>query len=197
MIIDNINNLEISETEIKKYSNELKSLGYLSNGLNFLYKQVSDMESIIQERLPNNQVTVFIGNIPLASDIPQGLVACFFHWYAVSVCNFIRLIGWLVNDQDSSAALRYINQVAPNVKIWRDKVGAHFARIKPNSKDTPADLAMSVMFPISFDNDAFYAASLALTISSSGKSSTSRKDMRWSLTHTHRDLSKRFSQIKV
>ena len=119
-------------------------------------------------------------------------MACAFHWYAVTVCNYVKMIGWLTHNGDSTKARYYLKQVISPVKVWRDKVGAHFARISPLENDTPADLAKSVMFPISFDDDAFFAGSLTLTQSSGGKSSTSRQDMRWSLTHTHRNLVPRY-----
>ena len=85
-----------------------------------------------------------------------------------------------------------MERVLPQVYLWRHKVAAHFAIIDPRKADNAADLAKSVMFPISFDDDAFYANSLILTQTSGGKSSTSRQDMRWSLTYTHRSLIPRY-----
>ena len=128
--------------------------------------------------------------------IPQDLVACSFHWYAVTVCNYAKLVGWLANDGDSIKAREYMERVLPQVYLWRHKVAAHFAIIDPQTKgrhpDTAADLAKGVMFTLSFDDDAFYANSLGLTMTQKGKSSTSRHDMRWSLTYTHRNLISRY-----
>jgi len=132
------------------------------------------------------------GNAPQLHGIPQHLVACAFHWYSVTACNYVRLVGWLVNGGDTAKATEYLKHVLPEVYVWRNKVGAHFARTFPRGKDTPADLAKSVMFPISFDDDAFYAGSLVLVMTSKGQRSSSRKDMRWSLTHTHQQLSTRY-----
>jgi hypothetical protein len=132
------------------------------------------------------------GNAPQLQGIPQDLVACAFHWYSVTACNYARLVGWLVNGGDIAKATEYLKHVIPGVYVWRNKVGAHFARTSPRKEDTPADLAKSVIFPISFDDDAFYASSLVRGMSSRGQKSSSRKDMRWSLTHTHQELARRY-----
>jgi len=119
-------------------------------------------------------------------------VACAFHWYAVTVCNYIRMVGWLTYGQNPTNARKYVERVIPAVYVWRNKVAAHFAVPDPKKEDSAADLAMSVMFPISFYDNAFYAGLLKLSIGEGGKSSTSRGDMRWSLTHTHYDLTPRY-----
>lgn len=102
------------------------------------------------------------------------------------------MVGWLAAGGDSTKADDYVRRVLPAVHIWRNKVGAHFAKVKPKKEDIPADLALSVLFPISFGGDAFYAGSLILSLGKGGKSSTSRRDMRWSLTHAHRELIGRY-----
>jgi len=190
--IDYIDNLELTDDEAKMHYNELLSLSYLAKGLEFLYKQVGKLEAQIAANLGKNIKVSMFGNAPQLKGIPQDLVACAFHWYAVTICNYVKMVSWLVYSEDSTKATDYLKQVVPPVKLWRDKVGAHFARISPRKDDTPADLAKSVIFPISFDDDAFYTGSWRLTLSKGGKSSTSRQDMRWSLTHTHRNLIPRY-----
>ncbi len=195
MIIDHIDNLELTEAQEKNYANELHSINYLARGLEFLYAQVQSVEAEVIKRLAKDKQVFIFGNAPEMQGINQDLVACAFHWYAVTVCNYVKMVGWLANGGSSPRARDYLMCVLPEVYVWRNKVGAHFARIDPRTEDTPADLAMSVMFPISFDGDAFYAHSLKLTLSTKGKSTTSRRDMRWSLTHTHRNLIPRYWPI--
>lgn len=195
--IDYINNLEITDDEAKKRHNELLSLSYLAKGLDFLYNQVGKLEAQIAENLGKDIKVSMFGNAPQLKGIPQDLVACAFHWYAVTICNYVKMVGWLAYSEDSTKATDYLKQVVPPVKLWRDKVGAHFARISPRKDDTPADLAMSVISPIPFDDDAFYAGSLRLSLSEGGILSTSRPDMRWSLTHTHRNLIPRYWPSKL
>lgn len=192
MVIDHIDKLDLPENKAEKYFNELRSLDYLARGLWFLYYQVLNIEAKIAEGVGKDKQVFIFGNAPQLEAIPQDLVACAFHWYAVTVCSYVKMVGWLAYDQDSSKATDYLEKVISPVKLWRDKVGAHFARTSPRKDDTPADLAKSVMFPISFDDDAFYAASFTPAPSSRGKSFTSRRDMRWSLTHTHRALILRY-----
>ena len=214
MIIDYADNLGLPDEDTEQYFNELRSLEYLSTGLNFLNAQVQRIEAEISGRMGKDKVVQMYGIAPALEGVPQDLVACAFHWYSVTACNYVKLVGWLVNGGDTSRATKYLRHVLPEVCIWRNKVGAHFARIDPRKEDTPADLAKSVMFPTSFDDDAFYVDSLVFTIASgdqkhprpegipdwrwrllmmSGRErSSSRRDMRWSLTHTHERLSARY-----
>ena len=188
MIIDYVDNLEIPDEAAEQQFNELRSLEYLSKGLNFLNAQVQRLESEIRDRLGNDRIVRMYGSAPELEGIPQDFVACAFHWYSVTACNYVKLAGWLINGGDTSKATKYLQHVLPQLHIWRNKVGAHFARIDPRPEDTPADLAKSVIFPISFDDDAFFEASLVLTIGGS----SSGLDLRWSLTHTDDRLSARY-----
>jgi hypothetical protein len=192
MILDHVEKLELDQLLVNTRANEMRSLAYLGEGLQFLYLQVKRMEETVSSQIdPNLRVQVF-GNHPLLKSVPLGMVACAFHWYSVSACNYARLVGWLGNDGDTGKADEYVRRVIPSVRLWRNKVAAHFAATDPRPEDTPADLAMSVIFPVSFDDDAFYANSLTLSLRRSGSSSSSRTDMKWSLTHTHRELTARY-----
>ena len=195
MIIDHIDNLELQSDEVEQYFNELQSLQYLSIGLSFLSDQVQELETIVRNRIGKDHVVEVYGNHPDLNGIPQELVACSFHWYSVTACNYVRLVGWLVSGGNKKKAKEYLQRVLPEVYIWRNKVGAHFARFDPRNDDTPADLANSVIFPISFSDDAFYANRLRLSIKSRGQTSSSRQDMSWSLTRTHEQLSARYGFI--
>ena len=215
MIIDHIDKLELSDEQVEQHYNELRALDRLWVGLSNLDYNVRKMEAEAGERLGiKTKVVHSFGNNPRLEGIPQDLVACAFDWYSITACNYVKLTGWLLNAGDTRKANEYLQNVIPEVYVWRNKVGAHFALTDPRPDDTPADLAKSVMFPISFDDDAFYAGSLVLTIASEGQErpkpegipnwrwrlfmmsgrerSSSRKDMRWSLTHTHRQLSSRY-----
>jgi hypothetical protein len=190
-VIDYIANLKLSDAQEKRHFNELRSLAYLATGLRFLYEQVQRVEAEVIKRLPKDKQVGIFGNAQEMQGINQDLVACAFHWYAVTVCNYAGLVGWLAYGDDKTKVLAYLKRVLPQVYVWRNKIGAHFARHSPEN-DNPADLAMSVIFPIGFESDAFYSQPFTLTITKGGKQSTSRQDMRWSLTHTHCDLIPRY-----
>ena len=190
--LDYVDRLELQDEDLERYFNEIRSLNYLSQGLSFLDAQVQKIEATVIEKLPKNlQVSVF-GNHPDLAEVPQDLIACAFHWYSVTACNYVKLIGWMADERDSYQASEYVRQVLPEVHVWRNKIGAHFARINPRKEDTPADLAQSVMFPISFFDDAFYSNQLKLTIRSKNQTTSSRNDMTWSLTGVHRQLTLRY-----
>jgi len=145
-VIDHIANLKLSDEQEKGQFNELRSLAYLATGLRFLYEQVQSVEAEVIKRLPKDKRISIFGDAPEMQGINQDLVACAFHWYAVTVCNYVKMVGWLANNGNSSGARDYMQCVLPQVYLWRHKVAAHFALIDPRSGDNAADLAMSVMF---------------------------------------------------
>lgn len=190
--IDHIDKLQLSKGEAEEHSNELQTLRYLACGLWFLNDQILKIETQIAEKAPKNKKFFHFGNSPDLEGVPQDLVACAFHWYAVSACNYVKMVGWLANNGDSAKASRYAKSVLPQVHLWRHKVAAHFAIMDPRKDDNAADLAMSVIFPIAFNDDAFCTGAFTLTVTSGGQQSSSRQDMGWSLTHTHRSLTPRY-----
>lgn len=192
MIIDYCENIDLPQDVVEAHPNELSAIGYLTQGLRFLYRQVNGIEERVRELVGPDMQTVFVGRPPPFEWIPLGLVACSFHWYAVSACNLTGLIGWLANNEDSSKATAYVKKLIPEVGLWRNKIAAHFARTAPRAEDSFADLVASVMVPVGFDDDAFYTQPFSLTLGGVGEPSTTRRDMRWSLTHVHRQLCKRY-----
>ncbi len=194
--IDLVESLALSTAEVEAHFNELQSLDYLAQGLEALYRQTTRVEEHVLRQLPPGRQAFLFCNAPALAGVPMGLIACAFHWYAVSACNYVRLVGWLANAGDTKKASAYVKGVLPAVSLWRNKVGAHFARIDPRG-DTPADLAASVLFPVGFFDDAFYVGLLRLRVVQGGQATASRGDMGWSLTHTHRDLCRRYWPEKL
>ena len=199
MIIDHHDDLGLSDEEVERYHNQLVSLECLATGLDFLGRQVQTIEAIVIDELKRtglwgeNKRLGFSINIPGLNRATRDLVTCAFHWYSVTACNYVRLVGWLASGGDSKEANAYTVRVIPSVKTWRDKVGAHFALVSPKEKkDTHADLAMSVMPPLSFEDDAFCVGLFTLNVVSEGGESSSSASMKWSLTHTHRRLTSRY-----
>lgn len=192
MVIDHVDRIELADDQVQAHANELNSLRYLAGGLYFLHAQVKGIEEKITTQVGPKQRVTFFGNAPEFEWVPQGLVACAFHWYALSACNYVRMVGWLGNDGDSKRATEYVQRVMPSVYIWRNKVAAHFARTDPRPEDTAADLAASVIFPVSFHENAFYANSWTVGLGRGSQRTTSRQNMTWSLTNTHFGLCERY-----
>ena len=192
LVLDHVESIELSDEERQHHFNELKSLDYLAGGLRWLATNVRMVEQRYLEQEDPKMFAFAFGNVPGKEWVPWGMLACAFHWYAVSSCNYARLVGWLGNDGDSPKATDYFKSVLPNVHVWRNKVAAHFAVTDPHDEDTPADLAASVLFPIGFQDDSFVASPFTLAKGDPSGSSSSREDMTWSLTHVHAQLCQRF-----
>ena len=221
MIIDYVDGLTISTDAAESRANEIMTLEYLSTGLEFLNDQVQRIEARVMEELPRDRRVFLYGNARVFEGIPLDLVACSFHWYAVTVCNYVRLVGWLAHGETTHKEDRkevgqaYLRCILPEVQTWRNKVGAHFALTDPRL-DSDADLASSVLFPISFFDDTFHAGAIRIlgavkrggkpitdgsTIAPWRKRLLSRRvddtvpdqmDWHWSLTEVHRQLKARY-----
>ncbi len=137
-------------------------------------------------------VTQVFGNHPNLLGLPLTLLSSYFLWYPVSLYNYARLCGWLANDGDEKAARAYVEEVLPPpVLRYRNKVAAHFALADSRPDDTPADLAASVLLPVSFINGRLAARGFRITVVSDDGPSTS-DDLMWSLTDVHEKLSERY-----
>ena len=195
MIIDHTDKLELSEEETERYYHESNLLNTLATGLDFLNRQVANLEGEARDRLnANDDLVVSFGNDPRLKGIPRRLISCTFRWYSVTACDYVRIIGWLVNGGNTKKASDYLDSVIPQVRIWRNKVGAHSAFTDPKGDDTPANLFVSsIPWDIGFVDDAFVAGSITVSLGSDDGGSTSRQDMEWSLTRIHRQLACRYA----
>jgi hypothetical protein len=192
-MLDGIDGLTLGEELDATELNAVRSLAYLWSGLRFLDHQVSEIEKSLSSSLDLDKKVYFVlGNAPLLKDVPQGLIACAFHWYATSSCNFVRLVGWLAHGRNGHRADAYVGRIIPSVRVWRNKVGAHFAITDPRKEDTAAVLESSVMFPIGFVNGRFQTQPFIVSMRRGGKASSTRADMSWSLTDVHRLLAQRY-----
>lgn len=89
-------------------------------------------------------------------------INCIFNWFAISVVNYARVIGLIdylksnnlkledVKDENKkneiySYCSRYVEEVVPEIKKFRDKIAAHFSATAPNDKDNFVDLELSLM----------------------------------------------------
>jgi len=193
--LDYIEKFILSGENLTKYSNELASLRYLSEGLAFLYKQVKKIELTINERI-DPKIRVFsYGNDPRMAGIPRDLISCAFHWYSVSVCNYALMVGWLRHTIEPTSSLPwdYVDSIMPAVRAWRDKVAAHFSKADIRYRgDNIAEKEVSVFYPIAFDDDAFHAAPMKFTMTKKGKRITSDVLQKWSLTKMHEQLLPRY-----
>ncbi len=186
--------------------NELTTLSCLSSGLSALRQQVSLAEAPIIKHEEENQKRVFFFGFGLLSQEQEELVPCYFHWFGTSVCNYARLVGFLsglaqgvfTREQAADPAFHakvrthcsnYVDSIpelAP-IKVWRNKVFAHFAATDPRPGDNAALLDTSVMSPITFMNGRLRVGGLI-----QGSSGAEADLPNWSVTESYEALSRRY-----
>ncbi len=214
MILDHVDGLDIPDELVPRYGNEFLSLKHLSQGLDLLChavkkledrarKQVDDgtvfesMPPEVQKEFLGKTVKYFsVGNDPAFEWLHKGLLYCYFQWYAVSACNYVRLVGWLLRQSAPGRPdpWKYVYKVIPDVLWFRDKIAAHFSRA--GTKDRGADKIGSVMYQVGFVDGRFRAPIWKVTRKTKGGISKSSEGKAWSLTETHELMRNRYSPRK-
>ena len=195
-ILDHINNIVIPRNVFESPVNEYCALLCLKTGLFFINNYVLNIEKIVIDRLKSKNITrVFSwGPWPEFEGISFDILTCFFHWYAVSACQYVRTIGTIAYLQDNTCSLppEYVRSVIPEVLTFRDKVAAHFAWSTIHSQDNEAERIASIIPPVSFNDDAFFVGTWIMSLRKNGKSTNSSTIKPWSITKVHRQLCERY-----
>lgn len=170
MIVDYIDNLRVTDENKERLNNELQVHRRLARGLEYLYEQVLRIETDVRMRihLDGRKHISFAGNNYYGRDVPFDLISCSFDWYAVSVCNYVRVVGLLAYGGDQAGGKQYYYRILPSEVItYRNKVAAHVAFAMSDCRDTQADRMVSGFPPkwdVIFRDDAFYAADFRVTL---------------------------------
>jgi len=186
MILDHIDNLELPDQLVRKHHNDLVQLRVLAEGLHYLNSMVTGIVEGARVAWAKNP------NALPRNVAPQALIRCAFDWYAVSACNFIRLVGWLAHEADNTCPEphEYVKKVIPAVLTYRNKVAAHFAKASPG-RDGAATLVASTLPSLSWINGIPTVGAFRVTIRRQGHL-TQSEDWQWSLMQTHRELLPRY-----
>jgi hypothetical protein len=142
--------------------------------------------------------------------VDLNLIACFFHWFGVSVINYARLVGFirglelnqftrddLKNSQKSKDISKqvktYVESVPElaSVLIWRNKVAGHFAITDPRPDDNIATLNMSVTFPVTLSNGKYLVGDMSMMMTNASGIHASALPT-WSVTEVYESLIPRF-----
>jgi hypothetical protein len=195
-VLDHIDNVIVPGEVFQEPSNEYYALICLQNGLEFLYQRAAHCDEVGKQQLNAEdklQVMCF-GNIPGLNQIPKTLLTCAFHWYSISACQYVRLVGAIAYRQDNSrlTPLKYVEKVIPEVLTFRDKVAAHFAWSTKHSQDNDAERLATILPPLVFVDDSFHVGALTVALQKSGKDSNSKKIKAWSICKVHQQLRKRY-----
>jgi hypothetical protein len=212
MLIDFQDKIELPDKLKNKYFNELQSLANLWQGMFIIYKIASDFDRMANEKINGGAVLDSMppevrksfegknirytssGNDPVFNDIDKRLLYSLFQWYAVSACNYVLLVGYLIKQikPDSQTPKQYVENVIPNLKWFRDKIGAHYSRASNDKRDNEADRIASVLYQIGFDNGKFQAPFWQVSISKNGRSIQDTNRGPWSITEIHKMLAERY-----
>ena len=216
MILDHEKRFKLPDDIPDEHSNEFRALRNLVEGLCFLNAQVRAIEAHVTSNIakgalaeafspgmregmpkmatPRESKYGCMGNNPVFRGVPQGLVSCYFHWYSVSACNLVRLIGWIHRQHvdDFPIERDYLEEVIPDLKWFRDKIAAHFAKAGGNARDNRADREQSTLWQLTFTDGVFVASGWTLTLSGS-KGTSSSSSPSWSLTRIHDRLVSRYA----
>jgi hypothetical protein len=190
MILDYIEKLELADDSDEQSFYSRNALAQLANGLFYLNSEVSRIERGYLGKTNQDEDEIqFVGK--LIEKLPIGRLCSMFQWYAVSACNYARLVGWLVK-QDSQFAISYVKEVMPKLYKYRNKVAAHFALTKPDKDDNEADQEASIRAHICIKGKHIYLAAISPVIQIEGKEVSSNQKFSWSLTQVHKLLIKRY-----
>jgi hypothetical protein len=181
----------------------------LRTGILRIANYLANREGEWAQKNPGISGFVFGRDIDGTDGAPD-FIACLFHWFGVSVCNYARLVGFVrglsrneftraaLGDSTSCDIVRkcvddYVNGIADlaDVLLWRNKVGAHFAITSPRPKDNISTLDMSVMYPVAFSDGRYYVNPFTMTRSSARGTFTSEIP-RWSVTEVFEKLIPRY-----
>lgn len=188
-VLDHTDNLRIAQPESDERFEELMALHRMAAGLWWLYQMVLDWERILSVEAQADDVQLaIVGGI--LENKPMEVLSCAFQWYAVSVCSYARLVGWLATG-DSKSARDYIQKVMPRVYNYRNKIAAHFALTDPRN-DNEADLEASIMTQVIYYGGRLCAGSLTPILGPGENEISVSRELSWSLTMAHQRLTPRY-----
>lgn len=199
MQIDAMEPLELSAERVEKHTNAIGALHRLAAGLAYLDTAVLEVEAVVRERFcerhGSNVRCVVFGNDPILVESRQDLVECYFHWYAVSLVNYVRAIAAMAFESDKPARIAYQDKVLGNVAPFRDKIAAHFAGMTANQNDNDAERLVSLIPGVSWSDDRFVAAGFSTYVRKGDVRSESKAIGPWKLTEMHDDLCRRYPML--
>jgi hypothetical protein len=178
--LDHIESLVIPKIGVRDYSRELFTLQTYAEGLHSIAVEIAHLEGKHRSRYDRE-----FGQLLAQPDTAR--VILLFDWYAVTACNFVRLLGWFAKwfGIGRETPRQYLERICGPLLIWRDKVAAHPARV--SQRDHEVDRRMSMVRTFGWVESEFRVGDLQLSIGSSRSSLQP-----WGITSTHRDFTNRF-----
>lgn len=204
-----LDTIDLVKVDHNKYSNEIGTLHTLSNGLRELCALIKRRELAFEKASGGKFKILTFGGTSPEERYSLDVTACMFHWFGLPLCNYVRLIGYIrgldrgdftradLTDKKAVEKVKksiegYVSSVTEiaAVKVWRNKVFAHFAITDPYKDDNMSTLEISVVFPVTFEG-RYVVGSMVITKKNSSGSHTSALP-RWSMTEVFEALIPRF-----
>lgn len=207
--IDFIDQVTTDET---KFKSQIEMLQHLRAGLEELYTKCKIVENKIQS---NNsrfvQAQTFSLLFYTSMEFYQALPS-YFHWFSISTVNYVRLVGYLKGVQTGKINIRDVSltkserqniksfcdnflnsiDVLKPVKIYRDKVAAHFATTDPHSDDNFVTMNFSAINKAGL-SDSRLVSKAEINMVQNSKGELVAEDIPiWSITKVFEELSLRF-----
>lgn len=210
-----LDHIEPLEVDRHAHPNEIRALRTLRVGLHGLYQTIKKREHLAEERVGGGKTYIATGFDPAGNDDSLDAIACTFHWFGITLCNYARLVG-LIRGLDKKDFTRadlavparhkpikksiggYVDSISEiaAVKIWRNKVSAHPAITDPREDDNPATLDMSVIFPVSLLNHRYVVGAFTM-IRKNATDSYQSELPQWSLTEVYEAISPRYWPVST
>jgi hypothetical protein len=201
------------EVESERYFNEIRTIQTLKVGLRWIAGTLKAPEGAWEAQTKGKVNLVSFGlDVDGQPGSPQlDMVACFFHWFGVSLCNMVRLVGFvrglhcghfrrsdLADPSKFDVIKRSVNTYVQSVKEiravlrWRHKVGAHYAITSPQAGDNPATLTMSAVFPVVFVGGRYRVHAMTQTCHDRSTGTSRSEIPEWSVTEVFESLIPRY-----
>jgi hypothetical protein len=185
---------------------ELSTLMSLETGLNHIAMTVWQKEEPLRRRDGAAKRAAHPGTDPREAR----LLESYFHWFGVSLCTYVNLVGLLASLNSGAASRKdlknkagrkriaaackaYVTGISEikDVLIWRSKVAGHFAMTDPREDDNHVvTLDMSAMHPISLLARRYHVRQWNLGHNASG--GPMYEFPPWSITEVYERLAPRY-----
>ena len=184
---------------------ELSTLMSLEMGLNHIALTVWQKEALLRSKNDTRMLTADLRTDPRETRLLESQ----FHWFGVSLCNYVSLVGFLaslnrgtVGREDlqnargrkriASACKAYVNRVPEirEVLMWRNTIADHFTNTDSRNDDSVVTLDMAPLHPISFVAHRYHVRQW-----DSGKSAPGAPQYEfpiWSITEVYERLAPRY-----
>ena len=134
-VLDRVEDWTLDDAAQNQHSTELAALETLGGGLSSLYGSIRSWEL---RSVPPEVSVPFASGLRVAFG-HVGTGECLMHWYSTGFCNYVGLtaqlaleLGYLPDKQKRDA---YRTAVCGPIKVFRDKIAAHFARWMHDSQN--------------------------------------------------------------